>query len=258
MTSAELKRLSFEEVSLLLRNDFEHFALPNVEEVSLEAVAVLVQDSATSSTAIRFLASPHFPSLRSAGLTRCDRFEVSGAGVLVLSSIDHFSNDRVECMSLGEGEWVDWNQSSQSRSKSSASEPRPLPILFDLDLVMPIMPSVPILSFSAASLRQRYARVRIPSNVVPVENALILAESLLLCSSALKEVYLDLGPPALKSDFRSEGDLKVKLGKLEELAREKEIEIILENHSNDWFKSWISEEFWRRCRERRETVMEME
>ena len=46
--------------------------------------------------------------------------------------------------------------------------------------------------------------------------------------------------------------LAEKIEKLEEIAREKKVEIIRENHEDDWCMSLVSKEFWRRCKEKKE------
>ena len=46
-------------------------------------------------------------------------------------------------------------------------------------------------------------------------------------------------------------ELEEEVRKLEEIAREKNIEIIWENQEDDWCRSRVSKEFWRRSKEKK-------
>lgn len=49
-----------------------------------------------------------------------------------------------------------------------------------------------------------------------------------------------------------------RIEKVEQLAERKKVEVIWENHEDDWCKSLVSKEFWRRSKENKEKAKERE
>lgn len=71
-------------------------------------------------------------------------------------------------------------------------------------------------------------------------------------STIVEELYLDLYPRNERRDYELEKEWEEEIQKLEKIARKKQIEIIRENHEDDWCMSLVSKEFWRRCKEKKE------
>jgi hypothetical protein len=85
-----------------------------------------------------------------------------------------------------------------------------------------------------------------------VKTALAILTNLLDRSAVLQELYLDLFPGGGRS-FRnlSEEELAEKIRSMETLAKEKKVEIIREDQTDDWCQGRVSKEFWRRSREQK-------
>jgi hypothetical protein len=84
-----------------------------------------------------------------------------------------------------------------------------------------------------------------------VRAALAIFTNLLDKSAVLKEVYLDISAGGGSFTDGSDGEVAEKIKKLEDLAREKDVEIIWENQMDDWCRGRVSKEFWRRSEEKK-------
>ena len=68
----------------------------------------------------------------------------------------------------------------------------------------------------------------------------------------MKEIYLDIGSHGKKEARELDKDLNGRIEKVEQLAERKKVEIIWENHEDDWCQSLVSREFWRRSKENKD------
>jgi hypothetical protein len=95
-------------------------------------------------------------------------------------------------------------------------------------------------------------RIRFPCERIAqdhqIEAALSFVDNLLGKSTVLEEFHLDLHPRDGRREYALSHELEKKIEKLEELAKEKKVEIIWESHEDDWCRSRVSKEFWRRCK----------
>jgi len=107
-----------------------------------------------------------------------------------------------------------------------------------------------------AASTKTHVRIRFPCERIAqdhqVEAALSFVDDLLGKSTVLEEIYLDIYPRGGRRDYVLSWKLGKKIKKLEELAKEKKVEIIWENHEDDWCRSRVTKEFWRRCKEKKD------
>jgi len=130
----------------------------------------------------------------------------------------------------------------------SRSSPFSTPILFDIAW----NDTAPSLTEARLRIRLPYERsTRARVTRAKVRAALSIFTNLLDKSAVLKEVYLDLFAGGEIFTDGSDGQVAEKIKKLEDLAREKGVEIIWENQMDDWCRGRVSKEFWRRSRENR-------
>ncbi|GAA5986027.1 hypothetical protein JCM5350_005503 [Sporobolomyces pararoseus] len=133
--------------------------------------------------------------------------------------------------------------------------PPPVPVLFDLD------PRHTATSWGRSSLAPNsslshsHIRIRLPCEPIPhrrqIEAALFLVETLLNESTVLEELYLDLYPRDGRRGYELDEELQERIRKLEDPNRKTKVEIIWENHEDDWCRSRVSKEFWRRSKARK-------
>ncbi|GAA5893814.1 uncharacterized protein JCM6883_003645 [Sporobolomyces salmoneus] len=132
----------------------------------------------------------------------------------------------------------------------------PVPFLYDLDIYWTITdwnypPRVPINTFF-----EPHVRLRLDCSPMAhrhqMRRILFLIETLIRHADALEELYLDLWPRNESERPRIVGEFKERIAKLEHQARSRGIAIIWENHENDWCKSLVAMEFWKRSREKKE------
>ncbi|GAA5986012.1 hypothetical protein JCM5350_005496 [Sporobolomyces pararoseus] len=147
-------------------------------------------------------------------------------------------------------------------SLSPSSPPLPVPLLFDLD---PRHTSTSWGRSSLApssSLSHSHIQIRLPCEPIPhrrqIEAALFLVETLLNESTVLEELYLDLYPRDGRRGYELDEELQERIRKLEDPNRKTKVEIIWENHEDDWCRSRVSKEFCKRCKEKKEKAKEEE
>ncbi|GAA5965929.1 hypothetical protein JCM3765_006492 [Sporobolomyces pararoseus] len=226
-----------------------HLILPHLEELSLAQVhCVLLSESRSLAS---FFSTPHFPSLRALGIKALDSSAPPGAhthrglGLFspsLLAQLDCITTDEIEPRG--------------DPTHSLSPPPLPVPVLFDLD---PRHTSTSWGRSSLApdsSLSQTHLRIRLSCEPLPhrrqIEAALFLVETLLNESTVLEELYLDLYPRDGRRGYELDEELQERIRKSEDPNRKTKVEIIWENHEDDWCRSRVSKEFWRRSKAKKE------
>ncbi|GAA5986615.1 hypothetical protein JCM5350_008318 [Sporobolomyces pararoseus] len=138
---------------------------------------------------------------------------------------------------------------------SPSTLPLSVSLLFDLDPRNIAITRGRSSLASDSSLNHSHLRIRLPCESIfssgDIKSSLEFAHHLVKESANLEELYLDLYPRDGRRGFVLEKELEEEVRKLEEIAREKNIEIIWENQEDDWCRSRVSKEFWRRSKEKK-------
>jgi hypothetical protein len=231
------------------------FALPNVIELTMERIKLVVPNSYANTTTPLFLTETNFPSLRVLGLVKYTGVTLTTASKVAVPPHPSLLT-RLDCLITDS----DTNLSSL---------PLPVPFLYDVDPALFLWDEIPgqtslQISFSGPrptvdlepAFTKPHVRIRFPCKTIAedkhIEAALSFVETLLVKSTVLAELYLDLYPRNGRRDYVLSQNLGKEVEKLEELAKEKKVEIIWENHEDDWCRSRVSKEFWRRCKGKKE------
>ncbi|GAA5916544.1 uncharacterized protein JCM6883_002628 [Sporobolomyces salmoneus] len=249
---ADLASLAFEECWV---SGWTNLVLPQVGELSLSFVNIEFPTASSDGGSGSFLSISHFPSLRALALSESHLgtagFPDISVDYSLVCQLDCFVADRVYPTSP--------TGISHNPTSPAASLDYPIPCLFDLATSHKTtswgyssLPSDPTLSKS-------HIRIRLPCEPTPsfpqIETALLLAEALLVHSSALRSLYLDVFPQEARKCYildKELAELEERGERLEDQAREKNVEIIWETHDDDWCRSLVSKEFWRRSKEKKE------
>ncbi|GAA5981109.1 hypothetical protein JCM5350_007158 [Sporobolomyces pararoseus] len=247
-----LKRLALEDTSVLLKTDFYRFALPRLEELSLDSVGVTDDYTLTTISTSSFLTASRFPSLRALSVKRLFCQTLFENGDYGITTVDYYSIPQLDCVTLDEHEYQSWIRSHQSSSGSSLPSFSSIPLLFDIDSTLPFSSYAPGSSVCANS----HVRLQLVSDSIADNHRTVSRlEALLARSTILKEVYLE----ASGRDARgSDKGLRRRIEEVEQFAEQKNVEFIWENHGDDWCRSRVSKEFWRKSKEKREKAREME
>ncbi|GAA5972395.1 hypothetical protein JCM3765_007359 [Sporobolomyces pararoseus] len=244
-----LKRLSFEHCGLIMDVPDHSFVLPHLEQLSFERVHGFVHSE--SGLLAPFFSTSTFPSLRALGIKALDSSAPPGAhthrGVglfspSLLAQLDCITTDEIEPRG--------------DPTHSLSPPPLPVPVLFDVD---PRRTSTSWGRSSLApdsSLSQTHLRIRLSCEPLPhrrqIEAALFLVETLLNETKVLEELYLDLYPRDGRRYYVLDEELQERIRKLEDPNRKTKVEIIWENHEDDWCRSRVSKEFWRRSKAKKQ------
>ncbi|GAA5986005.1 hypothetical protein JCM5350_005494 [Sporobolomyces pararoseus] len=139
---------------------------------------------------------------------------------------------------------------------SPSTLPLSVSLLFDLDPRNIAITRGRSSLASDSSLNHSHLRIRLPcepiSSNADIKSSLEFAHKLVKESTTLEELYLDLYPQDGRRGFVLGKELEEEEKKLAEIAREKKVEIIWENHEADWCRSRVSKELWRRCKAKKE------
>ncbi|GAA5894091.1 uncharacterized protein JCM6883_003717 [Sporobolomyces salmoneus] len=191
-----------------------------------------------------FLSLSHLPSLRALALRKGSwwgydrhRYETEHG---LLSQLDCIIADQVEPIGAQLG-------GPQPSPTTSAC---PIPWLFDLPLDLAPQTWLRFL------LSRSYVRVRLPCEPVPscleIGIALLSATMVLLDrTTTLKELYLDLYPRDGRKGYVLDEEAVERVEELQNVAMEKNVEIVWEDHEDDWCRSLVSREFWKRSKEKK-------
>ncbi|GAA5986000.1 hypothetical protein JCM5350_005492 [Sporobolomyces pararoseus] len=223
-----------------------NIALPSLVELTLENTSLVMHESFRAGAICSLLSESHFPSLQALGTK----------GIRGCSFEDGLDTEPVFTDSLITQLECLMTDKVPIRT-ATLNLPIPVPFLFDIraeeELKEDFRSSI---EFALPSPAHNHLRLRLPSEPdsshEDTESALEFAYKVVKESTSLEELYLDLYPRDGRRGYVSEKELAEKMKKLEEIAREKNVEIIWENHEDDWCRSRVSKEFWRRCKEKKE------
>lgn len=241
--ATDLKRLSLEHGSIDLDAFRGDFVLPRLEELSLNQSGTY---SDTNARSPEIFTTSNFPSLRAIGV-RINAGRVSRSIYPISqdfsSQLDRVVVDDVEaCL------------------PPSIDTPIPNNLLFDMDGDCGTeaedyneLRELPIPSLPRVRIRFDCRFTLIPARL---HAHLDLIETFLTESNVLEELYLDLYPRDGRRGYTLIEELEERIRKIEELAKEKNVEISWESHEEDIIRSLVSKEFWKRCREEKEREVE--
>lgn len=193
-----------------------------------------------------FLAPERFPSLRALAtrnLTQVDPevigYRPTAPPYSLLSQLDCFVTDDVK---------AGIRDDRSSRSSPDRIVP---PILFDVDLGV-FGPWSPPSTLAVGPARSRtHVRFRLACEPTPeaadLRTAVSLVDRLLDESTALKELYLDLYP---RRGYKLDESPAAMIERIEDVERiaAKNVRVVWENHEDDWCRSLVSNEFWKRSK----------
>ncbi|GAA5986608.1 hypothetical protein JCM5350_008315 [Sporobolomyces pararoseus] len=227
-----------------------NIALPSLVELSFEKVSLVMYGSPKAGATPPVLSESHVPSLKTLGVA-----ESAGRPPKSFDHQDAFSDSlltRLDCLT------------TDNVPLQTAAPDLPIPVPFLLDIVAErpsISPSSCGISralvFQMPSPSHSHHRIRLPSernssDEEDIKSALEFAYKLVKESTILEELYLDLYPRDGRRVYVSKEASREEIKQLEEIAREENVEILWENHEDDWCRSRVSKEFWRRCKEKKE------
>jgi hypothetical protein len=248
----DLTKLSLERLEFNLSQIEGNFILPNLAEFSLDGVEVVPARRMPDRPHLPFFTASKFPSLRALGIVATDFLEVQGPfDETEAPSIPRSFLKQLDCLTISTGGYRETPEPESTRTTS----PLP-PILYDMN------PHHTTTAWGRSSILpvevawKTHVRIRLPCEPIPhrrrIEAALFLVETLLNESILLKELYLDLYPRDGRRGYRLDEELQERIRKFEDPNRKTKVEIVWENHEDDWCRSRISKEFWRRCKEKKE------
>ncbi|GAA5894213.1 uncharacterized protein JCM6883_003751 [Sporobolomyces salmoneus] len=240
-----LARLAIENAHLEMS---ANLILPQLVELSLDNVTVFPSNVSPVEGSANFLSISRLPSLRALALRKLKADVTGGSrlpmvGYSLLSRLDCIVADRV------------YPFAHKVEIPQPPSKPLSYPVRFLLDLTPSQIDGVIRYQLGFA-LRMTRVRIRLPCDPIPgrnaIEEVLSLVETLLNDTTMLLQLYLDFIPRRGRSSFLLDTELGQKVEKFENLAIEKNVENIWERHEDDWCRSLVSNEFWRRSREKKE------
>jgi hypothetical protein len=204
-----------------------NFSLSKLVELTLERMALQVPRSYIVGTSPPVLSQRHFPALRTLGLYH-DADRDPGLVNVCPSLLA-----QLDCLTTNDPLFRD-NNSAIS-----------LPVLFDVDCLDEA------LTLPESRLRVLFPQV--PSGIpdYEIDDVLATVQDLLDNPGVLEELYLDITDGNGSARYALEGNVAERIRNMEDLAKEKEVEIIWENRTDDWCEGRVSKEFWRRSRENR-------
>ncbi|GAA5893930.1 uncharacterized protein JCM6883_003675 [Sporobolomyces salmoneus] len=239
-----ITRLSLENCVV---RDFAQVVLSQVVELSIDTVQIPV--FLTSKPGDHFLSSSRFPALRALALRK-----VMAGGVSRPPNLQYSLASRLDCI-VADRLYPSPDQPDLPETPSAHLR-YPVPFLYDLN------PRHTTTSWGRSSLApgespsQTHVRIRLDCEPIAhrrqIEAALFLVEILLNESTVLEELYLDLYPRDGRRGYELDEELEERIRKFEDPARKTHAKIIWENHEDDWCRSLVSKEFWKRSREKKE------
>ncbi|GAA5965922.1 hypothetical protein JCM3765_006489 [Sporobolomyces pararoseus] len=248
LNSADLSRITLYEGNFHYDADTDaDISQRSLTELTLEDISIIIYESHKEGATPPLLSESHFPSLRALGLKDFrGRFRLMDQIVFSASLIA-----RLDCLS------------TDDKSIPTAARDLPIPAPFLLDkrveesLDDDVYSPYVLGSLSPSpSPSHTHLRIRLPCEPIPssqdIKSALESANNLVKDSINIEELYLDLYPRDGRRDYVLEKELEKQIKKLEDTARKKNVEIIWENHEDDWCGSRVSKEFWRRCKAKKE------
>ncbi|GAA5965356.1 hypothetical protein JCM3765_004869 [Sporobolomyces pararoseus] len=217
-------------------------SLRSVIELTLRNVTLVIHDSRKAGATSPLLSESHFPSLRALGLKDL-RGRSSGMSEPLFSAS---LIARLDCLTTDD-----------KSIPFATRNPLPVPHLLDIRFEASDDALYPYYFVSKPpSPSHTHLRIRLPcesiSSYQRLNSALYLAGNLVRESTSIEELYLDLYPRDGRRGYVLEEGLEEMIEKLEVTAREKNIEIIWENQEDDWCRSRVSKEFWKRCKAKKE------
>ncbi|GAA5965894.1 hypothetical protein JCM3765_006480 [Sporobolomyces pararoseus] len=239
-----LSRLSLYDGSLHYDPDTDaDISLRSIIELSLEEASIVICASRKAGATRPLLSESHFPSLRALAL-KYFRGRSSGMSHIVFSAS---LIARLDCLTTDD----------KNIPTAACDSPIPAPFLLDIRFEESDEDFFsPRIVFESPSPSHTHLRIRLPCEPIPssqdTNSALEFANNLVKDSTNLEELYLDLYPRDGRRGYVLEKGSQEKIEKLEETAREKKVEIIWENHEDDWCRSRVSKEFWKRCKAKKE------
>jgi hypothetical protein len=230
-----------------------YFALPSIVELTLENTILIVTDSYKSGTPLPFLTENHFPSLRALGLQGYSLTTLASASSPTTSPHRSFLA-QLDCITVDEDTQLRGLPLRLSVPFLYDVDPASFP-LFQTNRIVSQARLYLMINMESASTKT-HVRIRFPCEPIApdhqIEAALSFVDNLLIKSTLLEELYLDLYPRDGRRDYGLSQNLEKKIEKLEKLAKDKKVEIVWENHEDDWCRSRISKEFWRRWKGKKE------
>jgi hypothetical protein len=236
-------------VFLYLRPGFDNFTAPKLEELSLEEVS-LVDRAEIPAVPPAFFSASRFPALRALAIRNLRFYGPSLSPDDVSDSriIDESLLLQLSCLALD-------NRSLEALTGSSspASSSIPVSFLFDLDLPT-------FTQFGAHpnnGLNHSHLRIRAsletcsPPHRMQVQTTIAIVHKVTRECTSLKELYVEL-PADDRRRICSIATIEEKMKELEVGQRGAQIKIIWENPEEDWCRSAVSHEYWKRCKEREE------
>ncbi|GAA5997939.1 hypothetical protein JCM5350_000041 [Sporobolomyces pararoseus] len=219
-----------------------NIVLPSLVELTLENTSLVMHESFGAGAISSLLSESHFPSLQALGtkgIRGCSFEDDSDPEPIFADSLI----TQLECLTT-----------DKVPIRTATSKlPVPVPFLFDIRAEEELDEDFrSFIEFALPSPSHSHLRIRLPSESISsredIKSALEFANKLVKGSTILEELYLDLYPRDGRRGFVLGKILEKMIKKLEEVAREKNVEIIWENHEDDWCRSRVSKEFWRRSK----------
>ncbi|GAA5894083.1 uncharacterized protein JCM6883_003715 [Sporobolomyces salmoneus] len=224
------------------------FVLSQVVELSIDTVQIPVLLS--SKTGDHFLSNSHFPSLRALALRRV----MASESLARTPNLEYSLASQLDCI-VADRVYFSPDQPDLPETPSAHLD-YPVPFLYDLN------PRHTTTSWGRSSLgrgeslSQTHVRIRLDCEPIAhrrqIEAALFLVETLLNESTFLEELYLGLYPRDGRRGYELDEELEERIRKFEDPERKTKAKIIWENHEDDWCRSLVSKEFWKRSREKKE------
>ncbi|GAA5838882.1 hypothetical protein JCM3766R1_004237 [Sporobolomyces carnicolor] len=223
----------------------EDISLSTVEELSLDCAQTMCLRGATD-----FLTIERFPSLRALAAFGFDGWLDEFATVVqakiaesLLSQLDCIVTDDIKALLRHE--------------PPSPTSARPVvpPVLLDFACCDEDYASC--WRTLASDSRLSNAHIRLRRACEPtldrgcIDAALSAAEQLLKDSNVLEELYLDL-LPRRQGVYELDDELAASMDRIEDLGRQSKVKIVWESHQDDWCRSLVSKEFWKRCKAERD------
>ncbi|GAA5894210.1 uncharacterized protein JCM6883_003750 [Sporobolomyces salmoneus] len=247
-----LARLAFEDCQLM--SGWSNLVLPGLVELSLDDVSIFSSTETSQEVLADFLSISHFPSLRVLGT----RSSTMVGSMHDRALIDYSLSCQLDCI-VSDQVYTIHRRLAEDHSLSFPTPfGYPGPFLFDLSHLRAFHASTSWGRTAGSSdpvLSKAHVRIRLPCKPTPNLSTIIaafcLVDSLLAHSTALKELYLDFYPSGGRKGYALNEELQKTIRKLDDQAREKNVKIIWESHEDDWCRSLVSAEFWRRSKEKK-------
>ncbi|GAA5838856.1 hypothetical protein JCM3766R1_004230 [Sporobolomyces carnicolor] len=245
---AELARLSLKDSDVKYGADITDISLSTVEELSLDGVQADCVRGPTD-----FLTIERFPSLRALAAFVFDGW-IDEVGTVVQAKLAESLLSRLDCIVTDDIEAL---LHDEPPSPASARRVVP-PVLFDFECCREDHSSCwrTLASDSRLSAHVRLRRsYELPLERGCIDAAFSAAEQLLKNSNTLKGLYLDL-LPRRQGVYELDDELAASIDRIADLGRQSKVKIVWESHQDDWCRSLVSKEFWKRRKAERDEQKE--